>query len=58
MFFSDFCSQNKLVFFTPEGNHIELIDLNHEPVSHRIELPMPIKVRLSLVKSELIEAGI
>ena len=42
-FFSDFASSNKLLFFTPEGSSIELIDLNEEPVSHRLELPMQIK---------------
>lgn len=50
--FLDFSAKNKLVFFTPEGNHIELIDLNNEPVSHRIELPMPIKVRAPSVLPE------
>jgi hypothetical protein len=42
-----------LIFFTPEGNHIELIDLNDEPTSHRIELPMQIKVDSSFVEFDM-----
>ena len=41
--FSDFSKENKLLFYTPEGNNIELVDLTDEPMSHRLELPINIK---------------
>ena len=43
LFFSDFSKENKLLFYTPEGNNIELVDLTDEPTSYRIELPINIK---------------
>ena len=42
---TNFSSSNKLLFFTPNNNQIDLIDFEQqpEPVSHKLELPFPIK---------------
>jgi hypothetical protein len=41
---TDFAQDNKLLFYSPKGNRVQLMDLSGDiPVSYKVELPMKIR---------------